>query len=365
MRAITLRSSGATAVSAFRRASLRMRWSINDDDYSMFGFDKRPLSEAVDYVSWTSCSSYMLPRLNDRPSAERMEDKLVFHASMVGRGLPVPELLAVHCAGEPLTDIPELLAFHGGAVLKPALGRKGEGVVVVDSVNGNEVAAISGERMRLSEALERSRMGGHDGRVLVQQRLRQHRDLNRYAPQPTSTVRVFTLLPESGQGIVVGAFLRLGRAGAMTDNVSQGGVAVRVHTDTGILGDGIIVSDRPLQRMQSHPDSRTQFSGSMLPYWPEVMELCHKAASVFTDVRFIGWDIMVTDGGPCLIEANSNVRLSTLQALQGGVLGTDVRDELRSLNVQFSAHLPGLVPAVSRRLWGKAAAHRAWRREAS
>lgn len=44
--------------------------------------------------------------------------------------------------------------------------------------------------------------------------------------------------------------------------------------------------------------------GFQVPYWPEIMTLVKAAALRHPGNRSIGWDVVVTDDGPGLIEGN-------------------------------------------------------------
>ena len=46
-------------------------------------------------------------------------------------------------------------------------------------------------------------------------------------------------------------------------------------------------------------------TGITIPCWPEVVELCLKAASSFPHIRMQHWDVAVRDDGPVLIELNT------------------------------------------------------------
>lgn len=41
-----------------------------------------------------------------------------------------------------------------------------------------------------------------------------------------------------------------------------------------------------------------------IPFWEEVSEIVTKAHCLIPNLRYIGWDIAITDDGPVIIEAN-------------------------------------------------------------
>ena len=50
--------------------------------------------------------------------------------------------------------------------------------------------------------------------------------------------------------------------------------------------------------------TNTSIVGFKIPKYKEVIELAKKASLVVDEVRYVGWDIAVTDKGPVIIEGN-------------------------------------------------------------
>lgn len=50
-----------------------------------------------------------------------------------------------------------------------------------------------------------------------------------------------------------------------------------------------------------------------MPHWPEVRDLALRAAAAFPWVRFVGWDIAISEGGPVLVEGNERWSTSLIQ----------------------------------------------------
>lgn len=318
-----------------RRAAVARIAELDDGDYAAFGFDHRPLKEATGYVGWPACARW-LPVLNTGPDLAVLDDKEEFRAVLAARGLPVPETVAVF---DPRTDDPHevraaLTAYRDGLVVKPARGGRGRGVVIFTDLDedARTGTTVRGKKVRLVKALERS-AAAVQGPVVVQRRLRQHHAMDPYAPQGHSTVRVYTLRRVDGTLRHVGAHLRLGRRHSMTDHVWGGSVGADIDVDTGLVGQGVQVSKAGYEPTDRHPETGVVFRGTTVPWWGEVRALCETVAQLFPEVRFVGWDVMVTDDGPRMLEGNRDIRLRTLQVLRGGVLDDGLRADLEELGV--------------------------------
>ncbi len=46
--------------------------------------------------------------------------------------------------------------------------------------------------------------------------------------------------------------------------------------------------------------------GYGMPYWHKTIELVNEMAHLIPTLRYVGWDIAITEAGPELIEANHN-----------------------------------------------------------
>jgi hypothetical protein len=46
--------------------------------------------------------------------------------------------------------------------------------------------------------------------------------------------------------------------------------------------------------------------GFEIPCWNEILETTLKATRAFHELGTIGWDVALTEDGPCLIEGNSH-----------------------------------------------------------
>jgi glutathione synthase/RimK-type ligase-like ATP-grasp enzyme len=320
-----------------RRAVLTRLVGLDVEDYAAFGFRRRPLREAGGYVGWPVVKSW-LPVLDPPEARGVLDDKEEFARVLAAAGLGVPETITVHDpeADDPMAVRTAVAPFRDGVVLKPARGGRGRGVVIFTSLDaeGRTGTTVRGKRVRLHKALARSVAVG-EGPVIVQRRLRQHRALDPFSPQGHSTVRVYTLLRGDGTVRFLGAHLRLGREGSMTDHVWGGSVGAHVDLDTGTIGRGVQVGQGRAEPTDRHPDTGVTFRGEVVPCWDDVRELCRTAAQLFPRTRLVGWDVMVTDEGPRMLEGNWNIRLRTMQVLHGGLLDDSLRADLEELGIVF------------------------------
>ncbi len=139
------------------------------------------------------------------------------------------------------------------------------------------------------------------GDAVLEELLVQHPEMARMCPTSVNTVRVATLLGDKREGIVY-AFLRIGN-GKVMDNVDQGGMAARVDLETGTLKT--VAADKAGNVFTRHPMTGTEIIGFKIPYWDEVKALCERAMRKVPQMRYVAWDVAITQDGPRFIEGNS------------------------------------------------------------
>ena len=136
---------------------------------------------------------------------------------------------------------------------------------------------------------------------IVEERVIQHSKMAEMCPTSVNTIRIATLLGDKKQGIVY-AFLRIGN-GKVMDNVDQGGMAARVDLESGKLLT--VGADKQGNTYTEHPMTHTPIIGFQIPYFKEACDMCLKAAQKVPQMRFVAWDVAITEKGPVFIEGNS------------------------------------------------------------
>ena len=50
--------------------------------------------------------------------------------------------------------------------------------------------------------------------------------------------------------------------------------------------------------------TNTDIVGFKVPKYKEAVKLALKASKVVKEIRYVGWDVAITNDGPCIIEGN-------------------------------------------------------------
>ena len=229
-------------------------------------------------------SNSIVARMNDKAYWHFFDDKAEFNALFAAQVRRA--WLDLRKATPSLFSA--FLQERGPIICKPANGSSGQGI---QKVLPEEFAQPEALRARLLT----------QGIGIVEECVVQHEALAALCPTSVNTLRIATLLGDKKQGVVY-AYLRIGN-GRVMDNVDCGGMAAPVDLQTGTLcGVG---ADKQGNAYEKHPMTGQRIPDTVLPFWGEAVRMCLEAAQVVPQVRFVAWDVAITEQGPVFIEGNS------------------------------------------------------------
>lgn len=152
---------------------------------------------------------------------------------------------------------------------------------------------------------------------IVEERIRQAAEMAQWNESSVNTVRVPTFLC-NGKFTVIWTRMRIGKKGAIVDNLGSNGIVVSVDPQSGIItSDGI---DNSNNHFEKHPDSGLKFKGWKVPKWDELLQTVEELhRNIFGKHIYIAWDFALTDDGWAVVEGNWGQLLGQQTANQIGV----------------------------------------------
>ena len=231
-------------------------------------------------------SNTIVRRMNDKAYWHFFDDKTQFN-QLFGEYIHRKWLL-INADTDPaaLADITE---GNTQLIGKPLEGSSGQGILKFTEEDWKDGA----------EAFKQLLLDKGIG--ILEEMVVQHHDMATLCPTSVNTCRIATLLGDKQQGIVY-AFLRIGN-GKVMDNVDCGGMAARIDLDSGMLKT--VGADKQGNTYENHPMTGTPIVGFTIPYWEEAKKMCLEAAQKVPQMRFVAWDVAITEDGPTFIEGNS------------------------------------------------------------
>lgn len=147
---------------------------------------------------------------------------------------------------------------------------------------------------------------------IIEEVVKQHHDMI-FNNKAVNTIRAYTVYNNKiSKAYCIKTVLRAGVGECIVDNSHSGGVTYQIDLATGrIISKGW--QNGNATRHIIHPGTDICMLGYKIPFYFEAVDLCCKAASMIPQVRYIGWDIAITDTGPILIEGNHDPDIDVME----------------------------------------------------
>lgn len=250
-------------------------------DYLNYRLYDKTFKEKKEYVS-TRTQSTFYKKFSPREYSEPFYYKPKFHE--------VYKDYAKRDYYIPMVGIDSLQKFidkHKTFVIKP-----------VDGLGGHLVSKVSMDDFENIDTLYNNLI---DKRLFLEELIVQNKKWGLICPGSVNTLRVMTKNINGNPDIFFIA-ARIGSGKSIADNFHQGGFGVTVDFEQGILvGNG---TSKALEEYEYHPASNIKFDGYKIPYFNEIKEMTIELAKINTKVMVVGWDVAITENGPCIIEGN-------------------------------------------------------------
>ncbi len=257
---------------------------------------------------------------NPRAAFPMVDDKILTKKILAEADVPIPETLVVIDNLFGISPAIEKLSREDSFVAKPARGRAGGGVLLIERAEDGTLRTPSGRAVS-SDELRRhladilfgvysfGRMGDS---VLVERKIEPHEFLKNIYSKGIPDIRVITF-----RGIPLMSMLRIptdrsdGKA-----NLHQGAIGVGIDNRTGITGSGVYRG----KIISAHPDTGQPLNNLPIPQWEEIQELSRIAAGT-VPLGYLGIDFVLDHSqGPLVLEMNARPGLQIQVINQIGLL---------------------------------------------
>ena len=160
----------------------------------------------------------------------------------------------------------------------------------VDGIGGYGIKKVSCKNLKFEEC----------NKFLLEEVIKQHDKLAELYDKSVNSVRIFTFF-NGKEVFFLQAILKIGNNG-ITDNFSINGMYAFLNEKGVVITPAIDKNDNIFG---IHPISKKQILGFKVPLFHEAVDLTLEAAKKIPQIKYIGWDIAITNDGPCIIEGNS------------------------------------------------------------
>ena len=199
----------------------------------------------------------------------------------------------------------------GKLFLKPAGGQGGFGIFVL-KFEGNSLL-VNGEKKDLIDFIQNL----PSTTFILQKGIVQSQQMMDINPSSVNTLRV--VVQKEGELMKMKTcIIRMGRKGREVDNSAQGGVSVKVDTQTGQVAP-TATAEHGGGEMSCHPDTGRLFGDITINNWLDLKMQIEAIGTKLIDFKNIALDIAVTDEGAKLLEFNFRYGIEHQQCVLGGV----------------------------------------------
>ena len=168
-----------------------------------------------------------------------------------------------------------------------------------------------------------------NSQYLITEFLQAHSDLRKYWAEAPCTLRLMVKREKHQSPVIMLSFVHFATKQSGVRNVPYG-ISCIVDVNTGFFSDGQDRRPTELVKCKYHPDTNMLLEGK-LPHWELITEKIIAISSYLPQLRYMGYDIIVTDDGFKIIEINSHSSIDYFQAYQPLLAGELTGDFFRGL----------------------------------
>ncbi len=153
------------------------------------------------------------------------------------------------------------------------------------------------------------------GNWVIQKKEHNCESIRRISSQALNTTRIVTIMSPSGPEYLAG-FQSFATGDSYTDSWGKGAIYIGFNPTNGQLKK--YGFQHPLisqKKIYMHPNSGVRFENCILREVTCAIELCIKAHKLLYNSFLIGWDVVLSDQGPKILEGNERPGMNAVQCV--------------------------------------------------
>ena len=269
-----------------------------------------------------------------------LDDKLVFE-EIFRNYVRVPKTYAwisdgnvypMHDVNISESNIIDFIKEKEEVVLKWEKGYEGKGTYVIKYQDNSII--INHKESNLEELKE---LIFKKGIAILSEYMHQSEFSNQLYPNSANTIRIVCAKSKNEKyAKILKAVQRIGNEYSKpVDNLCAGGFSAEIDLKTGELKEMIRKygpMNQRLKKYKKHPDTGIEIYGRKIPDWEKIKKEITSLTNKFPYLNLIAWDVLLTEEGICIIEANASSGCDLFQ-MEHGIKNEEYGDILRSYGV--------------------------------
>lgn len=262
-----------------------IRYGAGHNDYKVFAFYELNAKQRDTYLTRFR-NKKIIEALNNSEYSELFDNKALFNKKFkdyINRD-------ACDIKDLSLKEFEKFVNKHEVIFCKPYNGDSGKGI----------------EKLSVKDFKSPAYMYDHikeKGIGVLEETVVQHKDMAKVNPNAVNCMRLVTVLNGKDVDVLYGV-IKFGTTKDYVDNMGRGGsISGPIDLKTGkILYD---LKSAKGDVFKEHPTSKIKLAGYKIPRFNDAIKLVKEAAKVVPQVRQVGWDVCISEKGPCIIEGNN------------------------------------------------------------
>ena len=253
-------------------------------DYVEFEFDLLNSNQRKTYLT-SELNNRIVRLYNDKNFWHFFQDKIEFNnlfKKYIGR-----DYISIRDNDSTFEDFKTFCLNHKKICVKPVNASCGDGI---QFININKKTDIK----KLYDTLKTEK------KYLIEEYINQHKNLNKLYSGSVNTLRIISFLNDDGNIDIIRAIIKFGTTGEIDNHVAGG-------MYTFLDEKGIVLypaCDDFGHVYYKHPVTNIGIVGFKVPFYKETLELIKKAGKIIPQIRYVGWDVAITNDGPIIVEGN-------------------------------------------------------------
>ena len=273
-------------------------YGVNVPEEFYYGFRSKTHAEKTEYITFRTRLTYAR-YLNDYDRAHReLDDK--FESYRLMKSFYLRDVVLVRDETS-YKDFERFVNAHDVFVVKPNSLGLAIGVHKDSLKNYDSVRTFFNKTLEdVQYYRENYRWGGEPG-VVLEEVIKQDTTMASLHAESANAIRITTVNVD-GKINIWYPWIKMGVNGEFVTSGALNSINAAVDPDT-----GIIITDacnEYLETFSEHPNTHVKFRGFQIPRWDELLSVVRELAEKFKGINYIGWDMVLTPSGWCVMEAN-------------------------------------------------------------
>lgn len=250
-------------------------------DYFEFEFYLLNDDERATYIT-SSINNEIIRKYNDKSEIHKLSNKNEFN----GIFKKYLNREYIYLKDKSIENFKEFIKDKNKICVKPVDDCGGKGVEILN-VNSESSKTIYDSLIK-------------NNQLLVEEVIKQHESINKLYSKSINTLRIITFLTDDGHVEIMKSIFKIGN-NTVTDNFSSGGMYTFTDEDGKVFVSAI---DEKGNIYDKHPVTNESIIGFQIPMYSDVKKIVKEMALMVPKIRYIGWDIAISQNGPVVVEGN-------------------------------------------------------------